>query len=339
MLDPLYTLVGSVLRVIHAGFSEVVDPDSALAWGGSIVVLVIVLRALLVPLALKQARSMQQMQLQARALAPQMEELKKRHKGDRETLQAETMKLYAESGTNPLSSAGGAFLPILIQLPIFLALFRVLQAFQPEAKARYGLSAELLEAGANAKILGAPIAAGLISPARFIEALGGEVLATRLVAAGLIVVMAALTYLTMRLSMQRAKGLEQTPQQQQIQKLTLVALPFMLVVPNFFIAFPIGVLLYWFTSNLWTLGQQAWIHRVLGPLPAAAGSASVAGSELVGEGPTLQPKAQPEAKARPEAGTADPAGRDQPGSPSRAGGSGGGKRAAGTRRNKKRKRR
>ena len=117
IMTPLYYVISIIMVGFHKLFSTFLDPSSGAAWALSIVGLTIVIRALLIPLFVKQIKASRNMQL----LQPQVKELQKKYGHDREKLTQETMKLYREAGTNPFASC----LPILLQMPIFLALFRM----------------------------------------------------------------------------------------------------------------------------------------------------------------------------------------------------------------------
>jgi YidC/Oxa1 family membrane protein insertase len=123
VLEALATPVGVVLRTIHALYAEFLDPASGLAWGLSIISLTILVRLILFPLFVKQIKSQRRMQ----QIAPMVKELQKKHKGDRETLNKELMALYKENNANPISGC----LPLLLQLPVFFALFTVIREFGP----------------------------------------------------------------------------------------------------------------------------------------------------------------------------------------------------------------
>src|ERR1700752_4164632 len=105
---------------IHAGLSLFLPSGSGVAWALTIVVLVVAMRLILVPLFVKQMHAMRKMT----ALNPQLMEVRKKYKGDKQTLNEETMRLYRENGVNPL----GGCLPLLAQMPLFFALFSVLRA-------------------------------------------------------------------------------------------------------------------------------------------------------------------------------------------------------------------
>jgi len=269
VLDSLATPVAFVLEHIHNAVSTVFADDSGWAWGLSIVLLTVTVRILLFPLFVKQIKSQRRMQ----ELAPKVKELQAKHKGDRETLNTELMKLYKEHGTNPVSGC----LPLLLQLPVFFALFTVMNNFKPkngEFVGKFGLSDKLVEQGANAKIFGAPVAAAFNSSASLLKELDGNATTVKVVAAIMVVTMGLTTFITQKQMMARA-GTNVDPQQQQIQKIMLYVLPLSFAVFGF--SFPVGVLLYWLTTNLWSMGQQAWVIKRMPPVtPGAAAAAAKA---------------------------------------------------------------
>src|SRR5499427_10395177 len=137
---------------IHSGLSLIMPSTSGEAWFLTIVVLVVLMRLLLVPLFVKQMHSMRKMS----ALNPQLQELRKKYKGDKQTLNEETMRLYRENGVNPL----GGCLPLVAQLPVFFALFNVLRGiadWKPGTPTPYGLTESVVKSAQNANILGAHI--------------------------------------------------------------------------------------------------------------------------------------------------------------------------------------
>jgi YidC/Oxa1 family membrane protein insertase len=245
VLDALASPVGQLLSLIHTGLVALgLDSAGGWSWGLSIVLLTVTVRLLLFPLFVKQIKSQRRMQ----QLAPKLKELQKQHKGDRETLNTEMMKLYKENNANPISGC----LPLLLQLPVFFALFTVIRNFKTDAEASFGLSAQQLQEGAVAKILGAPISAAFNSPAAVLDDLGAEALTVRLVAFVMVVGMGASTFWTQRQLMARAGTTD--PQQVMVQKLLLYVLPLSFAVSGVF--FPIGVLLYWLTTNVLGLAPR-----------------------------------------------------------------------------------
>src|SRR5687767_13159485 len=127
-MEPLYWAISVVLVGFHNLFSNFMDPAGGASWALSIIGLTLVIRAALIPLFVKQIKSSRNMQL----IQPKVKELQKKYGHDREKLAQETMKLYKDSGTNPFASC----LPILVQMPIFLALFRLIDqaAKHPEVE-------------------------------------------------------------------------------------------------------------------------------------------------------------------------------------------------------------
>jgi YidC/Oxa1 family membrane protein insertase len=256
VLDVLATPVGVVLRTIHTLLAAVLPSASGLTWGLSIVLLTVTVRLVLFPLFVKQIKSQRRMQ----ELQPLVKELQKKHKGDRETLNRELMELYKQNHANPISGC----LPLLLQLPVFFALFHVVRAFGPNAPAggKYGLTQTLLVQGGQAQIFGAPIAANFRSSVSELTGLGASSVTTvRIVAAVMVLVMGATTFWTQRQMIARAGVTD--PQQVMVQKLMLYVLPLSFAVSG--TIFPIGVLLYWVTTNIWSMGQQRYVIQRMPP--------------------------------------------------------------------------
>lgn len=244
IMTPLYYAISFVLDLFHRGLSGLgLDPAGGLAWALSIIGLTLVIRAALIPLFVKQIKSSRNMQL----IQPKVKELQKKYGHDRERLAQETMKLYRETGTNPFASC----LPILMQMPIFFALFRILNAAANEDPKGVLTKAQAVQFG-EAKLFGVPLSQ------TFLGADG--VVGVMVMAAFLVLAMTATTFLTQRQLMSKNMPADALsgPYAQQ-QKLLLYVLPLVFAVGG--IAFPIGVLLYWTTSNLWTMGQQFYVIR------------------------------------------------------------------------------
>jgi YidC/Oxa1 family membrane protein insertase len=273
IFDTLAAPVAFVLKTIHEGLSTFLPSGSGWAWGLSIVFLTITVRIALFPLFVKQIKSQRRMQ----EIAPKMKELQAKHKGDRETLNTELMKLYKEHGTNPVSGC----MPMLLQLPIFFALFRVMNEFRPHFDkegvpfftGKYGLSSDLIREGAHAKVFGSPISAAFNSKPQVLHALNGDATTVKILAVVLIVTMGLTTFLTQRQMMAR-NGPATDPQQAQVQKFMLYVLPFSFAIFGF--SFPVGVLLYWLTTNLWSMGQQHYVIRRM-PVVTPGGAARPTG--------------------------------------------------------------
>jgi YidC/Oxa1 family membrane protein insertase len=207
--------------------------------------LTIVIRTLLIPLFVRQIRSSRNMQL----LQPKMKELQKKYGHDREKLGQEMMKLYKETGTNPFSSC----LPLLLQSPIFLALFRVLD-YAAKGQAHSGIMQPHVNSLQHAKIFGAEISQ------TFLKANGPGASHVKIVAIVLIILMTA-TMFTTQLQLMRKNMPKEALEGQaaQMQKIMLYVFPVFFLIGGF--NFPIGVLIYWFVSNLWTMGQQFYVIR------------------------------------------------------------------------------
>ncbi len=251
ILDWLRTAVSWVLVQFHQLLSNVMDPNSGWTWALSIVGLVIVIRILLIPLFVKQIKAQRNLQI----IQPQMKEIQKKYAGDRERQSQEMMKLYRETGTNPLASC----LPILLQAPIFFALFSVLQGIammRPEGVFNWDQYAPLLQNAHDASIFGVPLY-GTFLNADEVAVDGFSPAATRTLALILIILMSSTTFLTQRqlIVKNTAPG---NPMVRQ-QKILLYVFPIVFAIGG--VNFPIGVLIYWFTTNLWTMGQQFYVIR------------------------------------------------------------------------------
>lgn len=251
ILDWLRTGVSWVLVQFHTLFSNFMDPTSGWTWALSIVGLVIVIRILLIPLFVKQIKAQRNLQI----IQPQMKEIQKKYAGDKERQSKEMMKLYKETGTNPLASC----LPILLQAPVFFALFSVLQGIamlQPEGVFNWERYEPLMFNAHDASIWGVPLYATFLN-ADEVAADGFSPTATIILASVLILLMSGTTFLTQRqlIVKNTAPG---NPMVRQ-QKILLYVFPIVFAVGG--INFPIGVLIYWFTTNLWTMGQQFWVIR------------------------------------------------------------------------------
>ncbi|MEE1930019.1 membrane protein insertase YidC [Streptomyces sp. TRM 70351] len=321
ILGPLYTAVSWIIVQFHSLFSLVFDEDSGWAWGLSIVSLVIVIRIALIPLFVKQIKATRNMQ----ALQPRMKAIQERYKSDKQRQSEEMMKLYKETGTNPLSSC----LPILAQSPFFLALFQVLNKIANNQTVGV-MDEQLVESARSASVFGAPIAAKFMDSASTVEALNASLTNVHIVTVIMIVMMSLSQFYTQRQLMTKNVDLTvKTPFMQQ-QKLLMYVFPIMFAV--FGINFPVGVLVYWLTTNVWTLGQQMYIIK-RNPTPGSLAyqqrqerlrakgklqedPAEAAAKEAVEQARAQrsQPKRQP--KAKRQSGGAQPANlRKQPQQP------------------------
>jgi YidC/Oxa1 family membrane protein insertase len=255
LLSPLEYAVAAIMVAFHTVLSSIGLPaDSGWTWGLSIVGLVVVIRILLIPLFVKQIRASRAMQL----IQPQMKKIQEKYKGkndtaSRQAMQQETMALYKESGTNPFASC----LPILLQSPVFFALFRVLNGI-PQHKTIGPLNATLVEQADQAKLFGAQLSD------TFTHA---NTTATRILTVVLIILMSLSTFTTQRQLMTKnmpASALDNPFARQ--QKMLLYVLPLFFAISG--VNFPIGVLVYWLTTNLWSMGQQFYVIRRM-PAPGS----------------------------------------------------------------------
>ena len=303
MLDVLYYPVSAVMWVWHTVFAFVLGPFSGLAWALSVVFLVLTLRAVMIKPFLAQMRSARAM----RALSPQLAELRKRYGDDRRRLAEETQKLQKAHGVNPI----GALAPALIQVPVFLALLHVLRYFnrpgltfeQNAAIPNYVFGPAQVRSFLEARLLGAPLSAWIRMPQELLDSFGGHVdrIDVVVVAVPLMVLAAVATHLTARASLRQqanAAPVEAaagpTEMAMRIMRATPWIFPLGVLLGGLFAAFPIAILLYWLTNNLWTLVQQRIVFRKLASEEAARPALpATALPEPTVPAPVLLPGAKP----------------------------------------------
>ncbi len=244
------------------------------SWILAIVFLVVTVRVILFPVFVKQIKSQRAMQ----ALQPKVKELQEKHKGDRETLQKEMMELYRTEKANPLMGC----LPMFLQIPVFLGLFHVLRRLSPanQGKTLYGWTVEQFDSAANAKLFTAPICRQVRLDRRGAGRSSARTAPpSRSSPASWSLIMIATTYLTSR-QMILKTGWAEDPQQRMIQRLMLYGIPASLLISG--AIFPIGVIIYWVTNNLFTLGQQQWVLRKFPPPPMVGKTGSALACRVVG---------------------------------------------------------
>ncbi|MCB5178097.1 membrane protein insertase YidC [Streptomyces antimicrobicus] len=242
------TPVSWVIVQFHTLYGAIFGADSGWAWGLSIVSLVILIRICLIPLFVKQIKATRGMQ----ALQPKMKAIQERYKNDKQRQSEEMMKLYKETGTNPLSSC----LPILAQSPFFFALYHVLASIA-NGKTVGVIDESLLASARQAHIFGAPLAAKFMDSPEKVASLDASLTDVRIVTAVMIVLMSLSQFYTQRQLMQKNVDLTvKTPFMQQ-QKMLMYIFPVIFAVMG--INFPVGVLVYWLTTNVWTMGQQMYV--------------------------------------------------------------------------------
>jgi YidC/Oxa1 family membrane protein insertase len=252
VFQPLIDFFEAILKFFH--------DDIGLSWGWSIVVMTVVIRACLLPLTLKQFKSMRALA----AHAPEMKKLQERYKGDKERLNQEMMKFYRENRINPLASC----LPMVAQLPVFLSLFYMLQK-----DLRFDIC------GQTAKPCGETAESSFLFIPDLTDKATGNVLIV------LIVLYVGSQLLSTLLSATTAD---------KTQRMIFMALPFVFVI--FVINFPAGLLVYWITTNLWTIVQQAIVRKRLGPMRPP-------GSESMGLGELFKSATSPTPSTVPNVGS------------------------------------
>src|SRR5689334_14555669 len=271
----VYWVISQVMLFWHSVWDHVLPGGRVLGtnwtWVLSIVFLVITLRIILFPIFVKQIKSQRAMQ----AIQPKMKELQQKHKGDRETLQQEVMKLYKEEKVNPLMGC----LPMFLQIPVFIGLLHVLRHLRPglseTSKTLYGWTSTAFDDAVLARLFNAPIVTKFSSSAKELVAIDANSTTVKIVAACLVVMMIFTTYMTQR-QMIKKTGWNEDPQQRMIQKFMLYGIPFFTLTSGWY--FPIGVIIYWVTNNFITLGQQFWVLHKYPPPKNAITKSSTPGA-------------------------------------------------------------
>jgi YidC/Oxa1 family membrane protein insertase len=269
IFQPLIDALESVMLFFH--------DNIGFGWGFSIIFLTIVVRAALIPLTFKQIKSMQAMQ----RVAPQIKELQAKYKDDKQRLQQETMKFYQENKINPLASC----LPLALQMPVFISLFYMLRK-----DLRHDICPALNPPQvSNPKPCGSTDASQFFFIPDITNSAHGAVL---------------ITLLVLYVGSQLVSSLFMSTTADRNQRLLMMGLPFFFV--PFVIGFPAGLLVYWITTNLWTVGQGLVVRRLAPhPHPVAAGGAT-------GGLPSGARAAAPERKRRPNDQDEDGASAEKP---------------------------
>jgi YidC/Oxa1 family membrane protein insertase len=258
VLWPIKWVIEFLLVSFHQALAFLgMDPNAGITWILAILGLVIVVRSALIPVTLRMIKSQRRMML----IAPQIKKIQDKYKGkkdqySREAMSRETMALYKNTGTNPLSSC----LPLLIQMPVFLSLTATLTAAQQNKplvgflnlKGSDGVHTLAYSFG-HASLFGvAPLHLTLSNSGGHGWVIG--------IAIGMIVLMSATQFITQLQIMSRNQSPEMkaSPTYRQ-QRILLYILPFIFVFSGF--SFPLGVMFYWVFGNLWTMGQQFIVIR------------------------------------------------------------------------------
>ena len=257
ILWPIKWVIEAILVAFHSALTAIgMEADSGTTWVLSIVGLVLVVRAALIPIFVRQIKSQRRML----EVAPQLKKIQDKYKGkkdqfSREAMSRETMAMYKKTGTNPLSSC----LPLLLQMPIFFGLFSVLQNAQLEGIGVGLLSKELSRSFGESSFLGAPLKLA-------ISTADGNIIVI-VVASIMVVLMTGSQFITQLQIMSKNQSPETkaSPMYKQ-QKMLLYVLPLVFAFSGF--TFPLGVMFYWLVSNFWTMGQQFIVIRNM-PTPGS----------------------------------------------------------------------
>jgi YidC/Oxa1 family membrane protein insertase len=268
LLNPFYEAVAWVLMRLHSLLSVPFGASSGWSWGLSIVFLVVLMRLILVPLFVKQMHAQRKMA----ALAPQVAALRKKYKNDKQTMNQEVMKLYQENGANPLAGC----LPLVVQLPVFFALFNVLRTIS-EDKTAYGLTKAVVASAQHAHIITATIADRIVTTPLPPYHLAPGPVGAKIVIGITVLISATTTFLTVRQSVKRGIGqVGQDPNNPMASSQKYM----MYIAPLFALSgmyWQFGLVLYWVTTNVWTLGQQHILFRNFQPIADGAEAASAVG--------------------------------------------------------------
>lgn len=261
---PFKWIVETILVFWHWVFTSLGLPaDAGLTWVLSIIGLVIVVRSALIPLFVRQIKSQRKMM----EIAPELRKVQEKYRGkkdqlSREAMSRETMALYKKHGTTPVSSC----LPLLVQMPILLGMFYTLSDVKRHAEWGVGgvglLNADLTKQFYDAQLFDvAPLHTNMI------EAIGLGQTATVIILVILVVLMIASQFITqLQIISKNLSPEAKTGQAYQMQRIMLYVLPLAFIFSGVF--FPLGVVLYWFTSNIWTMVQQFLVIRNL-PTPGS----------------------------------------------------------------------
>ncbi|WP_458112581.1 membrane protein insertase YidC [Arthrobacter sp. R1-13] len=269
IMFPFKWLVSVIMVGFHEGLSTIGLPEaSGWTWTLSIIGLVLVIRAALIPVFVKQIKAQRGMQL----LQPDLKKLQDKYKGktdqlSRQAMAQEQMAMYKKHGTNPFS----ACLPMLIQMPFFFALFQVLSGIssaRDQGKGMGAMSHDQVLQFDDSTIFGAPLSATLLHNPE------GNVVAVYVLSIVMILAMTASQFITQKQIMAKNMSEEAmaSPFMRQ-QKMMLYILPIVFGVGG--INFPIGVLIYWTTTNLWTMAQQFFVIRRM-PTPGSPAAKALA---------------------------------------------------------------
>ncbi|HZS21484.1 MAG TPA: membrane protein insertase YidC [Pseudonocardiaceae bacterium] len=290
MLNFIYYPVSGILWFWHKVFGYVFGPGNGFAWALAVVFLVFTLRAVLFKPFVSQVRSMRKMQ----EFAPEIQKLKKKYGDDRQKMAVEMQKLQTEHGVNPL----GGCLPVLVQIPVFIGLFHVLRSFnRPFLSAdanrqigNYVFSAADVRSFLDAHVFGVPLSAYITEPADLL-ARYGDISRWHIaaVAIPLTIVAGILTHLTAKHSVARQNPAQiaANPQAAMMNRLMVYLFPLGVVAGGPF--FPLAILLYWLSNNLWTLAQQRVVYQWIDAEDEEKKQAAIASRQSLAPRPGQKP--------------------------------------------------
>jgi YidC/Oxa1 family membrane protein insertase len=290
VLNFIYFPVSAIFWFWHKAFGYLLGPGNGFGWALAVVFLVFTLRAVLFKPFVSQVRSMRKMQ----EFAPEIQKLKKKYGDDRQKMAEEMQKLQSQHGVNPL----GGCLPALLQIPVFIGLFHVLRSFnrpflsaeQNRQVGNYVFSAVDVRSFLDAHLFGVPLSAQITEPAALL-ARYGEVSRWQIaaVAVPLTIVAGILTHLTAKHSVARQSPAQiaANPQAAIMNKLMVYLFPLGVVGGGPF--FPLAILLYWLSNNLWTLAQQRLVYQRIDTEDAEKKQAAIAARQSLGPRPGQKP--------------------------------------------------
>lgn len=241
--------VSAILWFWHVIFGGLLGPANGFGWALAVFLLVFTVRSLLIRAAMRQLRSARVTQ----RLAPQISALRQRYRADNHRLAKEIQQLHADNG----SSMFGGLLPALLQIPVFLSLNAVLRGFSPTAQRNHIFDSAGVQSFLDADIFGAKLGNWLSQPAAALQHFGTNRTAMIAVGVPLMLLAGLASYFTMRVSMRRQQraGDPQSPQLAKVGKLMMYLAPVGVLIAGSLFPLPIGMLLYFLATNLWTLGQ------------------------------------------------------------------------------------
>ncbi len=252
MIVPVANILQPLINIAN-GLLQFFHDNAGLSWGMSIIALTVTVRALLIPLTYKQLKGMRALQ----ALQPQIKEIQAKYKNDKQRMQQEMMNFYKENKVNPFASC----IPLVAQLPVFITLFYVLRHELPS-----DIGCEAGHCGSEASFL-------------FIHDLTAKATGAELI-----------VLIVLYVGTQLASGYFMSVTADKSQRMMMFVLP--LIFVPFILSFPAGLILYWITTNVWTIGQQYTIQKLI-PAPVAAtpaGAAAIASTKPPPKSPKKKKK-------------------------------------------------